>query len=176
MTLWQQLQAVIERANTIRVSGVADDDLLRSVRDLSAREGHQPDEMILILLDQAVKNRRQMDRAHRSWDALSPREKQVAALVCTGLTWPFLAPRAVPTAHRLGFQPMVERKMVSSEESKIDVRAGKIAAGQFLISIKNTSWIDKRTRTAVCSSRRFWIRSIMFFSLSNTVENRFILH
>ena len=85
MTLWQQLQAVVERANTSRISDGVDDDLLRSVRDLSVREGHQPDEMILILLDQAVKNRRQMDRAHRSWDALSPREKQVAALVCTGL-------------------------------------------------------------------------------------------
>jgi len=95
MTLWRQLQAVIERANTIRVSGVANDDLLRSVRDLSAREGHQPDEMILILLDQAVKNRCQMDRAHRSWDALSPREKQVAALVCTGLTGRQIAARLV---------------------------------------------------------------------------------
>lgn len=95
MTLWQQLQAVVERANTIQVSGVADDDLLRSVRDLSAREGYQPDEMILILLNQAVKNRRLKDRAHRSWDALSPREKQVAALVCVGLTGRQIAARLV---------------------------------------------------------------------------------
>jgi len=86
MTLWQQLQAVVERANAIQISSIVDDDLLRSVRNLSAREGYQPDEMILILLDQAVKDRRLKDRAHRSWDALSPREKQVAALVCTGLT------------------------------------------------------------------------------------------
>jgi len=95
MTLWRQLQAVVERANTIQVSGVADDDLLRSVRDLSAREGYQPDEMILILLNQAVKNRHLKDRAHRSWDALSPREKQVAALVCVGLTGRQIAARLV---------------------------------------------------------------------------------
>ena len=95
MTLWQQLQAVVERANTSRISDGSDDDLLRSVRDLSVREGHQPDEMILILLDQAVKNRRQIDRAHRSWDALSPREKQVAALVCTGLTGRQIAAKLV---------------------------------------------------------------------------------
>ena len=95
MTLWQQLQAVVERANTNNISDWADDDLLRSVRDLSVREGHQPDEMILILLDQAVKNRRQMDRAHRSWSALSPREKQVAALVCTGLTGRQIAAKLV---------------------------------------------------------------------------------
>ena len=95
MTLWQQLQAVVERANTSRITDGSDDDLLRSVRDLSVREGHQPDEMILILLDQAVKNRRQMDRAHRSWSALSPREKQVAALVCTGLTGRQIAAKLV---------------------------------------------------------------------------------
>lgn len=95
MTLWQQLQAVVERADMIRVSGTVDDDLLRSVRDLSVREGYQLDEMILILLDQAVKNRRLKDRAHRSWDALSPREKQVAALVCTGLTGRQIAARLV---------------------------------------------------------------------------------
>jgi DNA-binding CsgD family transcriptional regulator len=74
---------------------MADDDLLRSVQDLSVREGHHLDEMILILLDQAVKNRRQMDRAHRSWDALSLREKQVAALVCAGLTGRQIAAKLV---------------------------------------------------------------------------------
>ena len=95
MTIWQQLQAVVERTNTSRISDVADDDLLRSVRDLSVREGHQPDEMILILLNQAVKNRRRMSRAHRSWDALSPREKQVAALVCAGLTGRQIAAKLV---------------------------------------------------------------------------------
>lgn len=36
-----------------------------------------------------------MDRAHRSWDALSPREKQVAALVCAGLTGRQIAARLV---------------------------------------------------------------------------------
>ena len=95
MTLWQQLQEVVERANTNCIFDGVDDDLLRSVQDLSVREGHHPDEMILILLDQAVKNRRQMDRAHRSWDTLSPREKQVAALVCTGLTGRQIAAKLV---------------------------------------------------------------------------------
>ncbi|MCD6577618.1 MAG: helix-turn-helix transcriptional regulator [Anaerolineaceae bacterium] len=95
MTLWRQLQEVVERVNTNHIPGGVDDDLLRSVQDLSVREGHQPDEMILILLGQAVRNRRQMDRAHRSWGALSPREKQVAALVCAGLTGRQIAARLV---------------------------------------------------------------------------------
>ncbi len=32
-----------------------------------------------------------------------------------------LTPRAVPAARRLGFQPMAERRMVSSDESKTNV-------------------------------------------------------
>ena len=86
MTLWQQLQVVVERANTARMHSAADSELLRSLEDLSVREGQPPDEMILILLDQALKDRRRMDRAHRSWDALSHRERQVAVLVCRNLT------------------------------------------------------------------------------------------
>ena len=95
MTLWQQLQTEIRRMNANAPLGGPDDDLLRSVQDISEREGFQPEEMILILLGQAVKDRRKMDRAHRSWDALSPREKQVAALVCTGLTGRQIAARLV---------------------------------------------------------------------------------
>ena len=95
MTLWQQLQVLVEHAGAGGIPGAADDGLLDSVRDLSVREGHQPDEMILILLGQAVKDRRQMDRAHRSWEALSPREKQVAALVCSGLTGRQIAAKLV---------------------------------------------------------------------------------
>ena len=72
MTLWQQLQAEIGRMSVNASLEGPDEDLLRSVRDISTREGCQPDEMILILLDQAVKDRRRLDRAHRSWDALSP--------------------------------------------------------------------------------------------------------
>ena len=93
MTLWQQLQTAI--AGTGGTSLPADEGLLRSVRDLSEREGHPPDEMILILLDQAVALRRRMDRAHRSWDALSPREKQVAALICQDLTGRQIAAKLV---------------------------------------------------------------------------------
>ncbi|MCD6356211.1 MAG: helix-turn-helix transcriptional regulator [Anaerolineaceae bacterium] len=84
---------MMENARTERALNMADGRLLHSVADLSAREGHPPDEMILILLDQAVRQRRRMDRAHRNWDALSPREKQVAALICESLTGRQIAAR-----------------------------------------------------------------------------------
>ena len=86
MTLWKQLQNTVQDANERLISSMLDEDLLRTVQDLSIREGFSPDDMILILLDQAVKDRREMDRAHSGWESLSPREKQVAAYICTGLT------------------------------------------------------------------------------------------
>ena len=95
MTLWQQLQNTLERTTIGSLAFPAGDDLLRSVETLSANEGCPLDEMILILLEQAVNDRRRMDRAHRSWDALSTRERQVAALVCEGLTGRQVAVRLV---------------------------------------------------------------------------------
>ena len=87
MTLWQHLQNTLEQAQA--------DDLLRSVQNLSAREGYPPDEMILMLLEQAVSDRRRLDHSHRSWESLSTRERQVTALVCEGLTGRQIAARLV---------------------------------------------------------------------------------
>ena len=87
MTLWQHLQNSLEQAQA--------DDLLRSVQTLSAREGYPPDEMVLVLLEQAVSDRRRLDHAHRSWESLSTRERQVTALVCEGLTGRQIAARLV---------------------------------------------------------------------------------
>lgn len=87
MTLWQHLQNTLEQAQA--------DDLLRSVQNLSVREGYPPDEMILVLLEQAVSDRRRLDHSHRSWESLSTRERQVTALVCEGLTGRQIAARLV---------------------------------------------------------------------------------
>ncbi len=96
MKLWQQLQHTLEQAEASgRMEFPAADDLLHSVETLSVREGYPPDEMILVLLEQAVSDWRCMDHAHRSWEALSARERQVAALVCEGLTGRQVAARLV---------------------------------------------------------------------------------
>jgi DNA-binding CsgD family transcriptional regulator len=96
MTLWQQLQHTLGHAAAGGpLAYPAGEGLLRSVENLSAREGCPPDEMILLLLEQAVSDWQRMDRAHRSWDSLSPRERQVAALVCEGLTGRQIAARLV---------------------------------------------------------------------------------
>jgi len=94
MTLWQYLQESLVQAGG-EMARHAGDDLLRSVETLSAREGYPPDEMILVLLEQAVNDRSRLDHAHRSWESLSTRERQVTALVCEGLTGRQIAARLV---------------------------------------------------------------------------------
>lgn len=100
MTLWQQLQITLKGP---RETGAEDLDLLRDVEALVQRERRAPDEVILSLLSQALEFHRAADRTHRCWESLSPREKQVAALVCRGLTGRqvaaklFISPETVKT-------------------------------------------------------------------------------
>ncbi len=65
------------------------------MESLAEREKRAPDEVILSLLSQALEAQRGADHAHRRWEALSPREKQVAALACIGLTGRQAAARLV---------------------------------------------------------------------------------
>jgi len=96
MTLWQHLQNTLEQAEASgKMPFPAGGDLLQSVEALSARDGCPPEEMILLLLEQAINERRRMDHAHRSWELLSARERQVTALVCEGLTGRQVAARLV---------------------------------------------------------------------------------
>ena len=95
MTLWQQLQDVIDRSTPGCFETAPEIDLLDAVEQLAIDEGRAKDEVILSLLNQALQVRRSTDRTHRSWESLSQREKQVAALVCSGLTGRQIAARLV---------------------------------------------------------------------------------
>ncbi len=82
MTLWQYLK----ENSSHKIAGREHEDLLQRVESLAERDRRTPDEVIFSLLNQALETQRSADRAHRLWETLSPREKQVAALVCAGLT------------------------------------------------------------------------------------------
>jgi len=69
--------------------------VLDEVRELAEIQGCAQNEMILSLLRQALHTRRRQDQTHRAWESLSQREKQVAALVCTGMTGRQIAARLV---------------------------------------------------------------------------------
>ena len=78
MTLWQKLKEVREITGRV--------DVLNEVKSLADEQGCGEDEMILKLLDQALRTRQHAERTRHCWESLSYREKQVAALVCSGLT------------------------------------------------------------------------------------------
>ena len=89
MELWQQ---VLTRLGVERPAAV-DDALLRSLRDLAAREQRPPEEVILSLLNQALQERQAAEAGWQRWQSLTPREQQVAALVCLNHTGRQIAAR-----------------------------------------------------------------------------------
>ena len=91
MNLWQYLKA----ESSLLARAPSYDGLLQRVESLAEREKRAPDEVILSLLSQALEAQHSSDNAHQHWEALSPREKQVAALVCAGLTGRQAAARLV---------------------------------------------------------------------------------
>ncbi len=91
MNLWQYLKA----ENSLLSEEPDYSSLLQRVELLAEREKRAPDEVILLLLNQALEAQHSSDKTHRHWQALSPREKQVAALVCAGLTGRQAAARLV---------------------------------------------------------------------------------
>jgi DNA-binding CsgD family transcriptional regulator len=72
-----------------------DPAVLDEVRELAEDQGCAQEEMIVLLLRQALSARRKQGQTYRSWESLSQREKQVAALVCAGMTGRQIAARLV---------------------------------------------------------------------------------
>jgi two-component system nitrate/nitrite response regulator NarL len=91
MNLWQYLKV----EGNFLTNELEYEDLLQRVESLAERDKRTPDEVIFSLISQAFEAQRGLDSAHQHWQALSPREKQVAALVCTGLTGRQAAARLV---------------------------------------------------------------------------------
>ncbi len=81
MLLWQRFIKNLDR----RVP-TEDASLLRSLRDLAAREQRPADEVINSLLNQALQERQLAEEHWKRWQRLTPREQEVAALVCLNHT------------------------------------------------------------------------------------------
>jgi DNA-binding CsgD family transcriptional regulator len=91
MELWQQFLARLG----VERRAALDNTLLRSVNDLAARERRPPEEVIVSLLNQALQERQSAEQNWQRWQSLTPREQQVAALICLNYTGRQIAGRLV---------------------------------------------------------------------------------
>ncbi|MFN7037149.1 MAG: response regulator transcription factor [Bellilinea sp.] len=60
--------------------------LEQSLRQLADQEKRPPEEILQALIEAGLQYRRQSEEAWQRWKLLTPREQEVAALVCLGYT------------------------------------------------------------------------------------------
>jgi len=82
MQLWQHFLTRLG----LEPRAAADASLLRSLRDLAACEQRPPEEVIAGLLNQTLQERQAAESNWKRWQMLTPREQQIAALVCLNHT------------------------------------------------------------------------------------------
>lgn len=95
MNFLQRLLRRLGLSHTGRRSFQFDAPLLASLDELARQEQRPPDEIAARLLSQAFKEHKVEEVRLRCWESLSPREKQIAALVCLNNTNPQIAARLV---------------------------------------------------------------------------------
>jgi DNA-binding CsgD family transcriptional regulator len=110
MTPWQRMKAAVKRALQYLVFArrifELDEEARQSIRLLSMRQEQPEGEVAAELVYFALAHRERAEANLRRWESLSPREKQVVALVCLNLS----------------NQQIAERLVVSPETVKTHVR------------------------------------------------------
>ena len=86
MFLWERLLRTLGYQRVRQVTFEAQEDLLEAVQDLADRERRPADQVATDLIRQALAQRRAAEFYVEQWQQLTPREQQVAALVCLDYT------------------------------------------------------------------------------------------
>lgn len=96
MSFWQRLLQVLgfTRADG-RLTFEVEDELIHSLQDLAHNEQRSEDEVAAELLSMALAQRDAAEARLEQWRTLSPREQQVAGLICLGYTNRQIAARLV---------------------------------------------------------------------------------
>ncbi|UCH61192.1 MAG: helix-turn-helix transcriptional regulator [Anaerolineales bacterium] len=87
MSLWQQLLRLLGyHKTTDRFTFEADASLIHSLQGLAKQQRRPEHEVAAELLSFAIAQRDAAEQNLQRWEQLSPREQQVAALICLGYT------------------------------------------------------------------------------------------
>ncbi len=86
MPFWQHLLRLLRLSHPAHLNLKVDRSLIQSLENLAQREQRAEKELAAELLSMALVQRKTAEINLARWEALSPREQQVAALVCLGFT------------------------------------------------------------------------------------------
>jgi DNA-binding NarL/FixJ family response regulator len=86
MPFWQHLLRLLGLSRPARLNLKVDRSLIQSLENLAQREQRAEKELAAELLSMALVQRKTAEINLARWEALSPREQQVTALVCLGFT------------------------------------------------------------------------------------------
>jgi DNA-binding CsgD family transcriptional regulator len=86
MTLLDRVLNTFSRRNTLRLSLTSELKLMQAVQLLASREQRPAEQVAAELLSEALSRRQRAEANLRRWQMLSPREQEVAALICQNYT------------------------------------------------------------------------------------------
>ncbi len=133
-SIWQRLQNTIRRPPGRQISISLDRETREILESLAAEERHAVEKVASELLRIAATRRQEAEANLERWQELSPREKQVAALICLNYT-----NREI--ARRLIIAPETVKSHVRNILSKTNTHS-KIALRQALADWDFHEWLD----------------------------------
>ena len=86
MNIWRWMAVLLGGYVSSKRTFHFDERLIESLQDLAQREQRSTEELAASLLTQAIQQRQAVDARQQDWWSLSPREQEVAALVCLNYT------------------------------------------------------------------------------------------
>lgn len=111
-----------------------DEEVVRAVRELAAREQRPEGEVASALLAFALEHRDAAEENLRNWQTLTPREQQVVAMTCKNLT-------SQEIAERLYISPETVKSHIRNSTRKLGLRT-KLELRQALVDWDFSAWDD----------------------------------
>ena len=123
--IWRDIRNLFNKTRGKRLFAI-DVESLQSLRLIARDEGVGPDEVVTRLVRSAVKEHSLEFLVRERWKTLTPREKQVTALICKGYTSRQVASvlKISPTTVKTHAENAMRKFGVSSRESLRQMLAG----------------------------------------------------